>query len=206
MTRRVKTIFYSLLVWAAIVGTGFAAGLTDALSKAQIADLNAGNLVVTSRDVEGGIWPELTVYTRVKAPVATVKAVFLDYDNAQNYIPNLVSAKVIATPEENVRDVQYTSRLPLLGNSVYSVRNWYSDDADGTTVKWKLLQSGSADISDGSLRVEASPDGGSILRYTNYVKPKSAIAIVAKGAAQSEVRKTVSAIKGEAEKRATQAR
>jgi hypothetical protein len=181
----------------------FSQKMLDALTREQLAQLNKGELVVISRDVPGGVWPELTVYTRVGAPVSAVGDVFLDYENAQKYIPNLVSAKVIAQPEPDVRDVEYTSKMPLLGNSTYSVRNWYEKGPDGITVRWKLIQSPMAEISDGSLRVEPT-DSGCVLRYTNYVKPKSSIAIVAKGAAQSEVRKTVSAIKAEAERRAAQ--
>jgi hypothetical protein len=182
-------------------GSASAQKTLDALSPEQLKQLNSGELVVTSRDIPGGVWPELTVYTKVNAPVSAVGDVFLDYDNAQNYIPNLVSAKVIAQPEPDVRDVEYTSKMPLLGNSTYSVRNWFEKSADGITVRWKLLQSPMAEISVGSLRVEPI-DGGCVMRYTNYVKPKSSIAIVAKGAAQSEVRKTVTAIKTEAERRA----
>ncbi|MFY8215199.1 MAG: hypothetical protein ACOVMP_01200, partial [Chthoniobacterales bacterium] len=101
-------------------GSAFSQKMLDALTSDQIAQLNKGELVVTSRDVPGGVWPELTVYTRVSAPVTAVGDVFLDYENAQKYIPNLVSAKVIAQPEPDVRDVEYTSKMPLLCNSTYS--------------------------------------------------------------------------------------
>lgn len=189
------------LLAMSLSGTAFGQKMLEALTPDQLAQLNRGELVVSSRDVPDGIWPELTVYTRVNAPVQAVGDVFLDYDNAQKYIPNLVSAKVIAQPEPNVRDVEYTSKMPLLGNSTYSVRNWYEKKPDGISVRWKLIQSPMAEISDGSLRVEPM-NGGCVMRYTNYVKPKSSIAIVAKGAAQSEVKKTVEAIKAEAERRA----
>ncbi len=183
------------------ISTAPAKGLLDGLSAEQKKEIDDGQLVVVSRDSPGGVWPELTVYTRVDAPVSAVKAVFLDYNNAQNYIPNLVSAKVIGEPEPNVKDIEYTSRMPLLGNSTYTVRNWYDFSGDSVTVRWKLLQSPNAEISDGSMRVE--PFGsGSILRYTNYVKPKSSLAVVARGAALSEVKKTVTAIKDESERRA----
>lgn len=196
-----QKLFFPIFIYCFLaIGSASAQKMLDVLTPEQMQQLNKGELVVTSRDVSGGIWPELTVYTRVKAPVSAVGDVFLDYENAQKYIPNLVSAKVISEPEKNVRDIEYTSRMPLLGNSTYSVRNWYETSDSGITVKWKLLQSQQADISDGSLRVEPS-EGGCVMRYTNYVKPKSAIAIVAKGAAQSEVRKTVTAIKTEAERR-----
>lgn len=192
--------FTALIFAIFAISTAPAKSLLDGLSVEQKKEVDDGKLVVVSRDMPGGVWPELTVYTRVDAPVSAVKAVFLDYDNAQNYIPNLVSAKVISEPEPSVKDIEYTSRMPLLGNSTYTVRNWYDISAESVTVRWELLQSPNAEVSDGSMRVE--PFGsGSILRYTNYVKPKSSIAIVARGAALSEVKKTVTAIKEESERR-----
>lgn len=193
----------TLLVIAALAlgaAQSHAQDILKALNDEQRAELDKGQLVVTQNNREGP-WPELTVYTKVNAPVSAVRDVFMDYDNAHNYIPNLVSAKVIAEPSANVKDVEYTSRMPILGNSTYSVRNFYETSGDAVTVRWELLQSGMADISEGSLKVEPMGDG-SVLRYINFVKPKSSVAIVARGAALNEVKRTVTAIKTQAESRA----
>lgn len=197
ITRICRVGICLVVAWVGVAS----ASILDSLTAEQQAELNAGQDVVTSKDIEGGVWPELTVYTKVNAPVQTVASVFQDYDNAQSYQPNLVSAKVIERPSKNVNVVEYTSKLPLFGTTSYTVENTFSESGGGVTVKWKLLKSDMADISDGSLRVEKDGDG-SVLRYTNYVKPKSGIAAVAKGAARSEVLKTVSYLKAEAERRA----
>jgi len=165
-------------VFSVLAPIGAAPMLAD-LDATQRAALDRGDQVVVSRDMPGGVWPELTVYQHVNAPVAAVRDVFLDYDNAHKYIPNLVSARVFNEPEPGVRDIEYTQRLPLLGHSSYTVRNWYENSPTSMTVRWELLESGMAEISDGSLRVEQDGNG-CILRYTNYVKPKSSIAIVAR--------------------------
>lgn len=177
------------------------AGLVDGLNEEQTAELKNGGMVVVSKDVPGGSWPELTVYTLVNAPVGKVAEVFQDYDHAQDFQKNLVSAKVVDRPKKNVCDVEYTSKMPIFGTTSYTVRNTYSEKDGGVDVSWKLLESSMADVSDGSLRVEPY-EKGSVLRYTNYVKPKSAVAGVAKWAALGEVKKTVAALKAEAERRA----
>lgn len=193
-----------LLIVGMVCGAmGFArADLTSGLSSDQIKAIQSGQMVVTQKDVPGGVWPQLTVYTRVNAPVATVDRVFRDYAHASDFQPSIISAKVINQPGPNVYDVEYTQKLPLFGTTSFTVRNTFNENGGALDVSWTLLKSSMADISEGSLRVE--PNGnGSVMRYTNYVKPKlGALAGVAKGAALDEVKATVSALKAEAEKRA----
>jgi hypothetical protein len=199
MSAKLSSVFAALLI---SVGVAYAAVTSD-LSQSQLKQLKAGQLVVIPTDVPGGVWPKLTVYTVVNAPVSTVEGVFRDYAHAQDFQPDIVSAKVISQPSQNVCDVEYTQKMPIFGTTTFTVQNTYSQSSDGgIDVSWKLLKSSMADISDGSLRVE--PYGkGSILRYSNYVKPKlGALAGMAKGAALSSVKNTVSALKAEAEKRA----
>lgn len=178
------------------------ADLAGSLSPDQIKQLKAGQLVVESKDIPGGVWPELTVYTLVNAPVATISSVFRDYDHAQDFQPSIVSAKVVNQPSPNVCDVQYTQKMPIFGTTTFTVQNTFSNSDGGVTVTWKLLKSAMADVSDGSLRVE--PYGsGSIMRYVNYVKPKLGIlAGAAKGEALNSVKQTVNELKAEAERRA----
>ncbi|MDD5200459.1 MAG: SRPBCC family protein [Terrimicrobiaceae bacterium] len=195
-----KTFLACAVAVLALSGVALA-DIAAGLSPIQLQQIKDGQMIVAQKDMPGGVWPQLTVYTLVNAPVATVAGVFRDYDHAQDFQPNLVSAKVVSQPAPNVCVVEYTSRMPIFGTMSYTVQNTYSQSGGGVDVQWKLLKSPMADISDGSLRVE--PFGtGSILRYTNYVKPKSSIAILAKGAAQGEVKNTVAALKAEAEKRA----
>lgn len=178
-----------------------AADMTSSLDAAQIAQLKAGEMVVSAKDVPSGGWPEVTVYTLVKAPVSVVEKVLRDYEHAPDFQPGLVSAKVVSQPSPDVCDVEYTSKMPIVGTMSYTMQNTFEKVDNGLTVSWKLLKSSMAEISDGSLRAEPYGDG-SILRYVNHVKPKSSLAIIAKGAALGEAKKTVSALKAEAEKRA----
>lgn len=178
------------------------AGVADKLSADQIAQLDAGGQVVESKNISGGVWPQLTVYTLVNAPVSVITSVFKDYAHAQDFQPSIVSAKVVDQPSPNVYDVEYTQKLPLFGTTSFTVRNTFNQSKGALTVTWTLLKSSMADVSDGSLRAE-SYGNGSILRYVNYVKPKlGALAGLAKNSALDSVKSTVSELKGEAEKRA----
>jgi hypothetical protein len=185
-----------------VAGAGARADLASALSPDQLSQLKAGQMVVIPKDIPGGVWPQLTVYTLVAAPVATIGAVFRDYAHAQDFQPSIVSAKVVAQPAPNVYDVEYTQKMPIFGTTNFTVENTFSNDGSALTVTWKLLKSSMADVSDGSLRVEPYA-GGSIMRYINYVKPKLGfLAGAAKSAALDSVKQTVAELKAEAEKRA----
>ncbi len=178
-----------------------AASVVSELTADQKSQLEAGEMLVSESKVEGGSWPKVTVTTLVKAPVATLTALFHDYEAAPSYQPNMVSATVIKKESPNVVDVRYVSKLPIVGENTNTVRNTYSTSGDMSKVQWTLLESTSANVSDGSMTVEPF-DGGSVLRYENYVEPKSKLAVLARSAAVGEVKKTVTEIKDEAEKRA----
>lgn len=191
-----------MLLVAAAVST-LRADVAGSLSPEQLAQVKSGQLVVESKDIPGGVWPQLTVYTLVAAPVPVIGGVFRDYEHAQDFQPSIVSAKVIAKPAPNVVNVEYTQKLPIFGTTSFTVQNTFSETKDGgLSVTWKLLKSSMAEVSDGSLRVE--PYGkGSIMRYVNYVKPKLGfIAGAAKASALDSVKNTVTELKAEAEKRA----
>jgi hypothetical protein len=177
------------------------ADMISDLSKEEIAKLMAGEMIVSGKDMPTGGWPQVTVYTFVKAPVDVIEGVLRDYEHAQDFQPGLVSAKVISHPSPDVYEVEYTSKLPMFGTTTYTMRNTFKNVDNGFEVTWKLVKSSMAEISDGSLRAEPYKDG-SIFRYVNYVKPKSSIAMIAKNAALGEAKKTVSELKAEAEKRA----
>ncbi len=200
---RLFSLSFALLAIALSTTRAQDDSLLKNLSSDQVATLKQGQMVVASENVPGGPWPRLKVYTLVNASVPVIKSVFLDYANAQNYIPNLVSAKVVDRPSANVVDVAYTSHMPIVGNSTSTVRNTYVTKGNALTVDWNLLSSTVADVSTGQLKVE--PFGsGSLMRYTNYVVPKSSLAFLAKGVAMNEVKATVAAIKKQAEKVAAQ--
>jgi hypothetical protein len=179
--------------------TGQASVLRD-LDQSQMARLEGGRLVLLSEEA-GGVWPRLILYVRVEAPVGAVERVFRDYAGAASYVPGLVSATVLRQPDPDTYEVRYVNAIPLIGQARSVVRNRYSRDGEALVVRWHLLEASHADESTGELRVEPYDEGTCVLRYSNYVKPKSSLAKWAKGAAAGEARKTVLALKKESERR-----
>lgn len=197
--KRTFPVIFSICLLGITVGHT-SPGLLKSLSPEQQKQVEEGGQVVISTDVPGGPWPRLQVYQKVNAPVSEVETVFRDYKDSADYSPGVDSVEVLSHPSPNVYDVRYNSSMPIVGKTSNTVRNTFSHDGDALVVKWHLLDSTLAEESTGELRAEPYGDG-SILRYTNYVKPKSSLAVLAKGAALSEVKKTVKALAAETERR-----
>lgn len=177
------------------------AGLLDEVQD-QMGDLKAGQTVVKSEAVPGAPWPELQLYRIVNAPPKVINNLFTDYDAAPDYIPNMIAAKVISDNSDGTKDVQYTVKVPILQKISYTVQNSYVQKGNTYAVKWKLLKSPLAKVSDGSLRVEPYAGGKAIMCYTNLCIPITNLVAGLKNQALNEAKSTVSAIATEAEKRA----
>jgi len=165
-------------------------------------ELAAGQVVVKSKAVSGAPWPRLSLYQVVNAPPAVLKNLFTDYASAPSYTPNLISANILATNPDGSKDVQYTTKVPILGKISYSVRNSYITKGNSYEVDWTLIKSPLAKSSDGSLRIEPYGQNQTLLCYTNLCVPITSLPGM-KEAALGEAKTTVRAIKAEAEKRAT---
>ncbi len=189
---------------AAVLLCGFlslaCAGVLEELSPADRERLANGESVLVTREVDGAVWPEISIYRTVKSSPEGVTDLFLDYENASTFVENLVEAKVESQPSPNAKDVRYTVKLPVIFTISYLVRNEYEKTATGFTVRWKLLESLLAKSAVGSLRVEPHP-AGAIICYRNHVEPATRLVAGLRGHAMKEASKTVEAIAREAERR-----
>lgn len=178
------------------------ASMIEELCEADRAKLEKGESVLTTREVEGGVWPEVRIYRKVQATPQGVTDLFLDYENANTFIKNLDSAVVENEPDPNTKDVRYTVRLPVLFTISYLVRNSYEKTPQGYTVHWQLLESLFAKSAVGALRVEPHGDLA-VICYANHVEPATRLVAGLRGQALKEASKTVDAIVKEAERRHT---
>jgi len=171
------------------------------LSTEEQGKLHKGESVTTTVEKKGAVWPEVRIYRQVKATPQEVTDLFLDYEHANTFIDNLVSAKVEKQPDTNTKDVRYTVKLPIIFSIQYLVRNHYEKTPEGFKVSWYLLEPPlAAKSAVGSLLVEPFGDV-SIICYTNHVEPATRLIAGLKGHAIKEATKTVAAITKEAEKR-----
>lgn len=183
----------------------FEGGVFEGLSFKELSVAERG-LIAQGKEVvrlvdKGGIWPQVMVYRRVAATPKTLRDVFLDYERAPNYIPNLVEAKVEIGSTALVKDVRYVVKLPVLFKVSYLIRNTYEDlGGDCFIIRWNLLESGFAKSADGFLRIEPYGAGESLICYANHVEPATRLVASLRGQAQKEAVRTVDAIVKEAQR------
>jgi hypothetical protein len=178
------------------------AGLIDEVPPGSLKELAANQVVVQSTKVAGAPWPQLSLYQVVQASPKVMTALLNDYAAAPSYTPNMVAVKLLSTNPDGSKDLEYTTRVPILGKINYTVRNTYTKSGNMYTVAWTLLKSPFAKKSDGSIRIEPYGTGQTLMCYTNLVIPITTMVPGIQGQALSEAKATVAAIEREGEKRA----
>jgi len=175
----------------------------DLFSELSTADQNrvkSGGQVMTTESLDGYPWPRVRVYQMVDATPMEVMAVFTDYNNACNFVPNCLKSQISKQVNLLVTEVDYVIDVPMLQDEAYTVRDTLSAAGGAFTVKWEVLKATSILESEGSLYAEPYGDGKSLIRYTNLVKPSSVAAPLLKGVAMSQMKDTVQAIVDQVEK------
>lgn len=190
------------LAMLAVFVTDSTAGLVDQVSSDERGELAAGKVVVQSKKVADAPWPQLSLYQVVNSPMKTMVALLQDYASAPSYTPNVLNVKLISNNADGTKDLEYTTKVPLLGKINYTVRNTYTKGNNSYTVSWSLLKSPFVKKSEGSIKVEPYGENQTLMCYTNLVIPVTTLLPGMQSQALSEAKATVAAIKGEGEKRA----
>ena len=150
---------------------------------------------MTTEELDGYPWPRVRVYQVVNATPREVMAVFTDYNNACEFVPNCLKSRIARQVNPRVAEVDYLIDVPILADEAYTVRDTLSTGPAGALkVDWKVLKATSIEESVGSLYVEPYGKTGSVLRYTNLVKPSSMAAPLLRGVAMGQIKDTVQAI------------
>lgn len=185
-----------------LVSTAFAhADLMSELSATDQQKVKSGGQVMVSESLDGYPWPRVRVYQAVKATPREVIAVFTDYNSGCDFVPNCMKSKISKQVSPLVTEVDYLIDVPILADEAYTVRDTLSRGEEGSLkVAWKVLKATSILESEGNIYAEPFGEGGSLIRYTNLVKPSSAAAPLLKGMAMGQMKDTVNAIVEQVEK------
>lgn len=170
-------------------------GLLDELGAADRAKLLAGRQVLLQEEVAGKPWPLVRVYQLVQATPEEVAAVFFDYNNSKNYVPDLLRSKISKKISPCVLEVDYEVDVPILADESYTARNELKTvEGGGFRVTWDLVRALQTKDATGHLRIEPRGEGESLICYTNLVTPSSSMAGLLKKLAIARMEKTVEAM------------
>lgn len=170
-------------------------------SSEQIQNLKAGKQVVVTQNVKGNAWPRITIHQISSASPEQVAAIFFDFESAKDFIPNVLKSKIVRRINPRTIDVDYELDVPFLPDEAYTAHNRVRRDGSGYLFEWNVPQGKHFKKSTGSFRVQPC-EGGSLLSYTNFVEPNSAIARVLRSQAVRQCQDTVQAITSYASRQA----
>jgi hypothetical protein len=170
------------------------------LTPEQIKELNDGKELLITKEVNK-TWPEIIIYRKIDAPANIVAELFLDYEEAHTYVPNVKAAKIENSQGENTKDVRYTVKPPIIKPITYLVRNTYQKTKHGHKISWNLLESQIVNSAVGNLRIESLDKSGnsSVICYKTHVEPATSLLAGLRGYAIREASNTVASIAKKAE-------
>lgn len=174
-----KALTFALLTGLAVAlaAPGASAELFDKLPARSRAQLERGEQVVRTQDMEGSKWPAVTVFQLASVPPEIAAAVFTDFAAQPSYLHNccgLIQA-IVKNPavggNPRVQRVFYEIEVPVFANERYELLETISKGEDGTySVTWKKIGSGGR-ADDVVGRADFEPHGdGTMFVYYNYVK------------------------------------
>lgn len=177
-----------------------AGSIVEDLNASQLGQIKAGQQLTITEEVEGKPWPKVKIYRIVKATPEETAAVFLDYKNAKQFVPNVIKSDIANQVSPSVAEIDYGIDVPILPDEYYTVRNTLTSSGPGCyKFHWKLLKAIQTKDSEGTFRAEPF-EGGTIISYHNLVTPGSSMAGLLRGKALSQMKETVEALAARVEK------
>ena len=162
--------------------------------------MEAGELILKTKDVAGSSWPEITIYSFVAATPIEAMGIFSALDYQQFYVPNIIKSKPIKHISATEVLTEYEMFVPFpLANAHYthgSIVHQFDEDYQLT---WYKVQSTSTEIASGSAYF-APYKKGTLFRYISYIKPKSILGSFVKKIMLKDVQKSILSIRDHIDK------
>lgn len=178
-----------------VSGALMASTALDELNDAQRQTISTGGQVILQEKIPGKPWPRVRVFQRVKATPEELAAVFFDYANSTDHVPDLLRSTISKKISPRVFEVDYVLDVPILPDEHYTARNeLHVPDKGVYRFSWKLLRAVQTKDAEGNLLIEPYPNGGSFIRYTNLVTPGSSMATLLRKFALDRISRTVTAL------------
>lgn len=174
--------------------------LIKELNAGEIAQIEKGELILKTKEVEGSAWPEITLYSFVEASALEAMGIFSALDYQKEYVPNVIKSKPIKhiSPVEVLTEYEMHVPFPL-SNAHYihgSIVHQYDEDYELT---WYKVESTSTDDVKGSAYFSPYKNG-SLFRYRSFIIPKSLFGSLVKKIMLRDVKNSILSIRSHIEK------
>lgn len=190
----------ALILFLAALGALHATEL-DSLTPAQLRQLTPGKPLVINREVQGQPWPETTIWQLVKCPPDLVAGVFWDSELDPTYLPGCLETRIISRPAPSEQQAWFRLKMPLfLPDEVYvSEIRLIPQNPGSYKITWKVLESIYAKSCTGEILIQPHEGGMSLVRYRNFMVPRSKMAKLLKHPGMKRVEESFQALVDQAE-------
>lgn len=170
--------------------------LADAgpLTRDEVAALKAGSLVTRARELNGKVWPEVTVMAALPGTPASAYAAYSDFSSHTSFIPGLLRSDIYQG-QKGEQWVQTEMKLPWpLENAFCTTRVTSRRQGDTYEIAFTFVEGNHMKDVYGSVRFLPF-DGGTLFVLVSHTTPKSPLAGVwtsrVPGEVESKVKATV---------------
>jgi len=175
--------------------------VTKEVTTEELSQIEKGELVVKTKEVEGSAWPEITIYSLVQGTNSLeAMGLFAALDYQKDYVPNIIQSKPVKHISAVEVLTEYEMHVPFpLANAHYthgSIVHQYNEDYELT---WYKVTSTSTDEVKGSAYFSPYKNG-TVFRYRSYIKPKSMFGSFVKKIMLRDVKNSIQVIRNHIEK------
>lgn len=203
---RIFSVVFSLCLLVTSSAFAQKAEVVKELSPDEVAQIEKGELVMKTKEIEGSAWPEITLYSLVSgASALEAMGIFSALDYQKEYVPNVIQSKPIKHVSAVEVLTDYEMHVPFpLSNAHYvhgSVVHQY--DSDDYELTWYKVTSTSTEEVKGSAyfsNYNQNGKTGALFRYRSYIKPKSVLGSLVKKIMLKDVKNSILAIRSHIEK------
>lgn len=198
----------ALITTAAWTAAPAASRTEPQLTAAQRDSINRGDLVLITERRPTSAWPAVTIYAYIETSPERAAAVFTNYEQHVEYMPQLLRSKISRVVDRATVEVDYRVVVPVLKDEEYTVRNHLTrPESAAYRVAWEMQRATSTKATVGHALFTPYVNGrtgksGTLLEYYNFVTPGSGLAGLPFVRSRSirQISETVRAIARQAEK------
>jgi hypothetical protein len=178
-----------------------AASPDDKLTPSQLAQLSNGKPLVLNKVIPGEPWPQMTIWQLIKCSPEQLAGVFWDSELDPSYLPGCLETKIVSRPTPAVQKALFRLKMPLfLPDEVYTSEIELIPQPPGSyKITWKVIESIYAKSCTGEILIQPH-EGMALVRYRNFMVPRSKMAGLLKGPGVSRVAESFHALVVQTEK------
>lgn len=193
--------FILILLSLPVIRSMNAASPDDTLTPTQLAQLSNGKPLVLNKEIPGQPWPEMTIWQLLKCSPEVIAGVFWDSELDPTYLPGCLETRIISRPAPSVQKARFRLKMPLfLPDEVYTSEIELIPQPPGSyKITWKVIESVYAKSCNGEILIQPH-EVMALVRYKNFMVPRSKIAGLLKSPGMSRVVESFHALVAQTEK------